>query len=446
MTPPHQQVSGSPLAHNLSECEGISAPTSPAGHMRILWLSPYFPVPLSGAGTRVYQLLTALAKSSEIDLIAVAPSLDLPDDLKRSVAAACRSVTLVPAVVHSRRHKRFLQLRSVVGRRPAQYWMFFSREMQAHIDRALTTHSYDVVVLEHSFMGYYALPRHIPTVLDQHNVESEILLRSAEREGSLLRRTYNRLEYRRFISDERRICREVDLIQAASGRDRDAMLAWGAMPPSTVIANGVDTDFFRCREDTSDPERPVVVFTGTMSYLPNIQAILYFTDQIWPAIVQRVPNARLEVVGQSPPPDVLALARDPRIEVTGFVPDVRPYLSNAGAVIAPLLIGGGTRLKILEAMSMERPIVSTSLGCEGIDVQDGRHLLIADEPGAFADRLVDVLNDPQRYRMLGHAGRQLVEESYDWQSLGRQMDDAIRALVHSGQSNGGRRPAQTVRR
>jgi sugar transferase (PEP-CTERM/EpsH1 system associated) len=413
--------------------------------MRILWLSPYFPVPLSGAGTRVYHLLKALAESSEIDLIAVAPSVELSGDLKRSVEAGCRSVTLVAPAVQSRRHKRLLQLRSIVSSHPAQYWMIYSQAMQDQIDLALRTRIYDMVVLEHSFMGYYGVAHGVPIVLDQHNVESEILLRSGQREETRLRRAYNRLEYRRYLTDERRICRQVNLIQAASARDREAMMAWGAMPPSVVVPNGVDTEFFSNRGWPAESGPPVVVFTGTMNYLPNSQAILNFAARIWPLVLERVPSARLEVVGQSPPAEVLALADNPSITVTGFVPDVRPYLSRSTAVIAPLLIGGGTRLKILEALSMERVVVSTSLGCEGIDVENGRHLLVADDPAVFADRLVEVLSEPERYRVLARAGRQRVEELYDWQALGCRMEHAVREMLGSScLSSSGMKPGQIV--
>ena len=398
--------------------------------LRILWLSPYFPAPLSGAGTRVYYLLKGLAESCEIDLISGEPAGDLPEGFKHAVFDACRSVQLVPPTVHSRRHKRYLQLRSLVSRHPAQYWMFYSSRMQSCIDEAVAMHEYDLVILEHSFMGYYARSRSIASVLDQHNVESEILLRSGARERSPLRRAYNRLEYLRYRSDERRVCAAADLILAASGRDREEMLSWGGMPTCLVIANGVDTTYFAPVEERGgEAHGPSVVFTGTMNYSPNIEAVLFFASQIWPDVVARVPSATLEIVGQSPPPEVLALRRNPGINVTGFVPDVRPYLAGAGAVVAPLRIGGGTRLKILEAMAMGKPVVSTTLGCEGIEVQNGRHLMIADDAGDFADRVVGVLNDQEGYRRMGQEGRRLVEEQYDWGALSKRMEEGIRALL-----------------
>jgi sugar transferase (PEP-CTERM/EpsH1 system associated) len=385
---------------------------------------------VSGAGTRVYNLLKVLAASCRIDLIAGSVSGEPSEDMLAEVRSMCRSVQVVPSAIGSRRQKRLLQIRSVGSLKPMHYWIFYSREMQARIDGAVHTMSYDVAILESSFMGYHILPDHLPLVLDQHNVESEIFLRSAQRERSLTRRTFNLLEYWKYRPQERRICREADLILAVSARDRDVMLSWGGRTPCIVIPNGVDTDYFRPAEGRNEGQ-PLskIVFTGTMSYSPNTEAMLYFAAEVLPLIQEQAPEVALQIVGSRPPPEVQKLAKLPRVTVTGAVPDVRPYLADARVVIAPLRIGGGTRLKILEAMAMARPVVSTAAGCEGLEVQDGTHLLVADEPAAFAAAVLELLRDPNRRAAMGREGRRLVEERYDWYALGRRTEQALQDLT-----------------
>jgi polysaccharide biosynthesis protein PslH len=402
--------------------------------MRILWLSPYLPAPTFGAGTRVFNLLKVLSRTCEIDLIAGSVAGQPDQQMFAEARSLCHSVEVVPATITSQRHKRLLQLNSLLGRHPMHYRIFYSKEMQEHIDRAARRNAYDLAVLESSFMGYYSLPAGLPRVLDQHNVESEILLRSSQRERSMLRRTYNLLEYWKYRSDERRICRQMDLILATSKRDCETMLEWKGMPACVVIPNGVDTMYFGQCERHGTQQSGAVLFTGTMNYAPNAEAMLYFVSEIWPLIAERLPTARLQIVGHSPPPEITKLGQLPNVTVLGSVPDVRPYFASAQVIVAPLRIGGGTRLKILEAMAMARAVVCTSLACEGLNVQHGRHLLVADNPPAFAGSVCDLLSNPLRRAEIGQEGQQLVLESYDWRALGLRMEEALREVLRDRQS------------
>ena len=223
----------------------------------------------------------------------------------------------------------------------------------------------------------------------------------------------------------------MNLILATSMRDCEGMLQWRGVPACVVIPNGVDTTYFVSGEQDDNQPSNTVLFTGTMNYSPNTEAMLYFVDEIWPLIQERMPAALLQIVGHSPPPEIVKLARLPNVAVLGSVPDVRPYLAAAQVVVAPLRIGGGTRLKILEAMAMARAVVSTSLACEGLDVQHGRHLLVADTPLTFAESVCELLSNASRRAAMGKEGRQLVQESYDWQSLGLRMEDALRNVLQA---------------
>lgn len=398
--------------------------------MRILWLTPYLPLPIFGGGTRVFNMIRVLSKTCDIDLLASSNAPEQADDSLDELRTFCHSVETIPPVASSRTHKRLRQISALVGRRPSQYSLFYSQRMQDRIDAALQDTPYDAVILEQSFMGYYSLAGGPPTVLDQQNVESEVLRRASQRERSLLRRAYNRLAHLKFLPDEQDICRKSSLILATSEPDKATMQAWGNLPPCIVIPNGVDSAYFRPMHNTSEAKQSTsIVFTGSMHYAPNAEAMLYFVSDIWPAVQEQVPTATLKIVGGNPPPEILRLGQLPNVTVAGYVPDIRPYIADAQILVAPLRFGGGTRLKIVEALSMGQAVVTTSLGCEGLDVQNERHLLIADQPSEFAAKVVELLHDPARRMVLGQEGRRLVEAQYDWQAIGARLEAQIRALV-----------------
>lgn len=405
-----------------------TASVAERGRLRILWLCPYLPLPIFGAGSRVFNLLRVLAATSKIDLIATTNCSHEIHPLAAELRELCHSVVAVPFAAASEAERRRLQVRSMISRRPAQFWTTYSEQMQARIDEAVRTTKYDLAIVEHSFTGYYRLPSNIPIVLDQHNVESEILDRASRHDRSLERRVFNRLEFWKYRLDERRVCRDADLVLTASARDRDAVQAWPGVGACAVIPNGVDVQTFRPGTE-DEAERPgSIIFTGPLHYSPNAEAVLYLHSQIWPLIRRRAPGAQLTIVGSNPPREIARMAEEPGITIAGFVPDVRPYLARAQVVVAPLRIGGGTRLKILEAFAMRRAVVSTSVGCEGLEVRPGQHLLVADEPEPFAESVIELLGNAQLREDLAGEGRGLVEERYDWQAIGQEMNTAVRAL------------------
>jgi glycosyltransferase involved in cell wall biosynthesis len=215
-----------------------------------------------------------------------------------------------------------------------------------------------------------------------------------------------------------------------------------------VVPNGVDTTFFHPAPPGMAPAPgadPQIVFTGMMAYYPNHDGVLYFADAIWPAIRRELPAAHWLIVGAEPPPAVRALDGAAGITVTGRVDDVRPYSWRSGVSIVPLRMGGGTRLKIVEALAMGQAVVSTSVGCEGIAVAPGRNLVVADDPAAFAAAVVDLLRDPARAAAIGAAGRALAEQQYSWPVVARPMLDAW-AAVTSGQWSVVRGPYAEVQR
>jgi polysaccharide biosynthesis protein PslH len=270
--------------------------------LHILWLSPYLPLPLSGAGSRVFHLIKALARRCDIDLVATTNEWHVRHEMADELRALCMRVEIVDNVAHSRRDRRMLQLRSLLSRHPAQYWTMYSAEMQKRIDQLVRDHQYDLAIAEHSFTGYYRLPSRLPIVVDQHNVESEIMQRASQQDRSAARRALNRVEFLKYRIDERWICRQADLLLAVSERDRAAMQEWGSIPECRVIPNGVDTQSFSQELYPGSEVEGSILFTGTLHYGPNTEAVLYFGRDVWPLVRQRVPAATFTVIGAHPPP------------------------------------------------------------------------------------------------------------------------------------------------
>lgn len=229
---------------------------------------------------------------------------------------------------------------------------------------------------------------------------------------------------------ERQQARSFDMSITVSEDDARALREIAPRAKTVVVPNGVDTNYFD--NATPDGEEPQsLVFTGSMSYQPNVEAMTYFTQRIYPHILQMCPSVRLYIVGRSPAPEIEALGvqHPGRVFVTGTVDDVRPFLRRAAVVVVPLRNGGGTRLKILEALAMHKPVVSTTVGAEGLAVIDKKHILIADDDQQFADSVVSLVKDSAKRQRLGEAGRRLVEARYDWRHIAPLLEAAWECTV-----------------
>jgi glycosyltransferase involved in cell wall biosynthesis len=261
----------------------------------------------------------------------------------------------------------------------------------------------------------------VPSILFQHNVEAMIWKRHFEVQSNPAKKTYLRGQWRKMERFEKEMCRRFDAVIAVSAEDRDQMRDEYGVNAVFEVPTGVDTEFFRpTGKENLDPHN--VVFTGSMDWLPNEDAIRYYTDQIMPMVRRSIPDATLTVVGRNPYPSLLELSRrDPSIIVTGRVDDVRPYMERAAAYVVPLRIGGGTRLKIYEAMAMEKAIVSTTVGAEGLPVSDGKELRIADTPEKFAASVVELLTNAEAARKLGQEAARVVREKFGWNGVAKRF-------------------------
>jgi polysaccharide biosynthesis protein PslH len=286
----------------------------------------------------------------------------------------------------------------------------------------------DVALVEHDGAAGWALALApaIPAVLAFTDVSWHYYERRA-RMARGVRRALLAREAGRFRDwDARHVARYAALV-TVSERDRVDVLSLAPDQRVAVVANGVATDQFRPRPHADGP--PTVLFTGTMNHPPNAEGIRWFTERAWPRVRQAIPDARLLVVGRDPPDGVRRLAERPGVEVLGAVPSMQPYFARATAIVVPIRSGGGTRLKVLEAMASGRAVASTSMGVEGIELERDVHVLVEDDPIALSIALVRLLSEPDLRSRLASAGRTLVEERYDWRALGDRLEALLRAVA-----------------
>ena len=358
--------------------------------MNILWLSHNVPYPpKTGVLQRNYNLLKEAARAGDIYLLAFYQKAILPiaydlGEATRELRRICRHVEIVPVPIDSSALSRHgLVVRSIFTRDPYSVNWLQCNEMRQRVRRLATRIPFDIVHFDTlSLAAYRDEVGDVRTILNHHNVESHLMARRSRIERNVLKRAYYTMEARKLRTYEARCCGDFDVNFAVSDSDR-ALLS-EAIPADriAVIPNGVDVDYFT--PEPCEPAERSLVFVGGMNWYPNRDAVLHLRREIWPMLTREIPDISLTIVGAQPPEEVTALAReDGRVRITGFVDDVRPYLRRAMIYVCPMRDGGGTRLKILDALAMGKPIVSTTLGCEGISVEPGKHVLLADTPSEF---------------------------------------------------------------
>jgi polysaccharide biosynthesis protein PslH len=308
---------------------------------------------------------------------------------------------------------------------------FCRPEVKQKLHALLKQETYDVIVCDFIFAAG-VIPWDCPTpkVLFTHNVEATIWRRHYEVATNPIWKAISWQEWRKMEAAERRYLRLADHVLAVSEKDRDAFASFLDPTKLTVISTGVDIDYFQPIpvEESADS----LVFVGSMDWLPNEDAILYFVDAILPLIKQRRPGVSLEVVGRSPSRKLQALAeREKSVRLTGRVEDIRPFVARGSICIVPLRIGGGTRLKIFEAMAMGKAVISTSVGAEGLPVRAGENILLADTPSDFANSVISLLSDPSHRRRLSISARTLVQEKYGWPRVAEDFARTLHETVNA---------------
>jgi polysaccharide biosynthesis protein PslH len=393
--------------------------------MKILWVAPVFLHPTNRGGQiRTLHMLTHLHRWHEIHYIALETSGE-PEGLRR----AREYSTCAYAIPHQppkRESPRFLAqaASNLFSSLPLAVSRYSSEGMRQKIDELLSTEKFDRLVCDFLFVApnIRALDR---SVLFEHNVETTIWQRHRENATNPLARVFFSIQARRMFGYEASACRQSAHVVAVSDTDADRFRKMFGVTRVSSVPTGVDVDYFK-PGDVGDVPAADLSFVGSMDWLPNVDGILYFAREVLPLIRKRKPECTLAVVGRNPPREILALGdQDLRIKVTGTVEDIRPYFWNSSISIVPLRIGGGTRLKIFEAMAAGVPVVSTSIGAEGLPVSSGKDCYIADSPRDFADHCVELLNDSALRSRIASAGRALVSSRCSWEHASRCFDQIL---------------------
>jgi sugar transferase (PEP-CTERM/EpsH1 system associated) len=418
--------------------------------MRMLWLKTDLLVPLDKGGRlRTWHLMRHLATRHEITYLAFAGPDHGPGDVDAMRQVATR-VETIPRPEPPKGSLRFLADAALHLLDPLPYAVgkYRSRRYRSRLDTLLKTERFDLIVCDFLFPAVN-LPDRLPcpAVIFTHNVESEIWRRHAATSPDSLRRVLYRIQHRRMVRYEGRTLGRFDGVLAVSEADRATFLqryAGMVRKPIEIVPTGVDADFFR--PEPSSPASRRLVFTGSMDWLPNEDAMTFFARDILPLVRQAEPDVTLTIVGRAPTPTVKRLARDNGIAVTGRVDDVRPYMREAAVYVVPLRIGGGTRLKIFEAMAAGKAIVTTSVGAEGLPVVSGSHLLTADEPQTFARHIVGLFRNVDRRREIEAAARALVLDRYTWSAAGEALEESLLRVAATRSNTGSDRCPTSITR
>lgn len=392
--------------------------------MNVLVLIGQLPYPLdTGAKIRTYNLLVRLADRHRMTMVCY--TFDDSDRAKlEHLRPFFKDIITVPYPRDRGPMRRNIDLmKNCLSPLPYSIEKFATRELNLALREAAEREPFDLLhcdslKISHNIEGLEALP----TVLTEHNVESLIWQRFSDLEATPLKKLYLGHQARKLRQYEIETCRRVKRVIAMSEEDRRILEEMTGAFNVDAIPNGVDCSYFTASHES--PEADHLVFTGSMDWIPNEDAMVYFVGEVLPFIREARPSVHLSVVGRSPTSKVRQLASGGNgVEVTGRVEDIRPYIARAGVYVVPIRFGSGTRLKILEAMAMGRPVVSTRLGCEGLSVNPGKDILVADDPREFAERVLEVLRDDALAASLGEAGRSLVEREYDWPRLSEQLEE-----------------------
>jgi glycosyltransferase involved in cell wall biosynthesis len=387
---------------------------------RILYISAGSPVPAKiGPARRNYHVLTQLRRFFDVSLLALGTRAQAR--LFAEIFGDGFPATFVEPQAHGTRWKYAQKVwRTATGR--CDFLPVIEPDLRRACRARATARDFDLIVLSSVFLRRLPLPTTTPIVGDTHNVEFDVHRRTTQSADSALRRVYARWQWPATLREEILCCRRVDLLLSTSDRDRHVFEDELRLANVEVVSNGIDLREFAPLDPSTG--RPTLLFTGLMSYYPNQQAIRWFLEAIWPAIFRAVPAARLVIAGADPPAWLRVRAGD-AVAVTGAVTDMRPYLKDATIVVAPLLIGGGTRVKILEALAVGRPVVSTSLGAEGLGLRHQHSVLLADDAAAFAEQVVRLLEDPALRAGIAAAGRAHVVDHFDWDRIGERLRDLL---------------------
>lgn len=398
--------------------------------MNILWvkIGGFWP-PNVGGRLRSFHIVSELSRRHRVTVLTThRPDEDAGEAAKH--LPFCARVASFPHAAPKAGTFEFLQalVRSWMSPLPVDLRKWRVPMLRAEADAVLRSGQIDVCIADFLYAAEN-VPQDtaVPMILFEHNVEHMIWKRLAANERNLLRRAALEIEWRKVHRRERRACRRSQAVLAVSEVDRRSLIANAPDAIVRSIPTGVDTEYFRAN---GTPVKDAhLVFSGAMDWYPNEDAMMFFIREILPLVQRQIPNVTLTIAGRNPSARLRGVSDQAGVRVTGTVDDVRGYLDEGAVYVVPLRVGGGTRLKIFEALSMGKAVVSTGVGAEGLPIVDGEHYVRADDRGHFADAVVSLLRDPNRRNALGAAGKQLVQSRFSWRSVAeifeRHCQDAL---------------------
>lgn len=401
--------------------------------MKILWVKIGGLWPANTGGRiRSFHIISELSRRHRVTVLTTHTPGENCEELRKQLSG-CERVESYPAVPPKVNSAGFVMalVRSWFSRLPVDLWKSQVPALREEVSGLLERGEFDVCIADFLVaVPNVPLRSNVPIVYFSHNVEYMIWKRLCENETSLLRRMLLKIEWLKLKHYEEMVCRKTSLTIAVSAEDRNLLAANVPEADICAISTGVDIDYFKPMAMKEVPLE--LVFTGSMDWHPNQDAILYFIDAILPLIRKECPEVSVSVVGRNPSLRLKKHALKSNISVTGTVSDIRPYIARAAVYIVPLRVGGGTRIKIFEALAMGKAVVSTTVGAEGLPLDPNKHFLCADRPEDFARAVVSLLRDPELRKNIGTAGRQLVAEHFSWEQVSREFEEHCRKILING--------------
>ena len=413
--------------------------------MELLILTPQLPYPThQGTSLRNFNIIRGLADRHAITLLSFTENgKDIDMQQIRPLADCCQQIVTVPPPVERSTLRRLWQM--FLTKDPDLALRVRSRQFEIAFRGLLSNKDFDIVQIEGVELAWIiSVTRMIrldqAIVFDAHNAEAKLQTRAYEADLKSARRwpaaAYSWIQSNRLLRYERWSCIEADWVTTVSENDKNVLLS--QLPEErqniTVIPNSIDVAAYEKAKEANEPaansDVPAIdiLFTGKMDYRPNVDAVLWFASEVWPKIIAQRPNSTWAVVGQKPHKRLVSLTELPGVTITGWVEHIQPYLLGSKVFIMPFRVGSGTRLKLLEAMAVGLPVVSTSLGVEGYPVQDGHEILLVDSSEEMAAAILNLLNDPDLRFSIGENGHHFAQQ-YDWRQITPKFDEVYNALV-----------------
>lgn len=412
--------------------------------MKILWFSHIVPYPPKGGVLqRSHHLLRELAGRNEVHLVSFVQQTPLRlmygdveiglNDCHKELLKICPVVKFLPIPCErSRWGKKLLLLRSLFTVHPYTINWLKSRAMRAEVTALMDGGDYDAVHFDTISLAIYRdLFPQAKCVLNHHNIESHMMFRRASNERDWLAKAYLAYEAWRLQRYERSVCKRFDMHLTCSSLDSDRLSQTAPSLRTAIVPNGVDVDYFKPSGAPRQPNR--LVFAGRLSAYPNRRAVLFLAQELWPVLKDALPEMEMDIIGADPPVEIVELSKhDPAFRVHGFVDDVRSYLDSAAVYVCPINDGGGTKLKVLDALAMALPLVAHPVACEGINVAAGQTVLYAASPAEYVAQIRRLVRHADMRRRMSYAARQLAVEQYSYAGIGRGLHAVYENMINKG--------------